>query len=177
MLALFFCGLHTDASDCGGLVGTRALLTSLIVQLLTQYEFDTRPLHQEVDVASLQDGGTIEALTKLLLWLLRHLPQSTTLILMIDGVALFEREEFEDEALDVFEALILIAGDGNVPASIKLLFTSTPGTEIVRDAFEKEDLILNVDALPKLGWVPSEERMERELVGEFGGDGGGPGYV
>jgi hypothetical protein len=78
VLALFFCGLHTDPSECGGHVGARALLTSLIVQLLTQYEFDTRPLHQEVDFASLQDGGTIEALTKLLLWLLRHLPQSTT---------------------------------------------------------------------------------------------------
>ena len=173
--ALFFCGLHIDPAECGGLVGGRAMLTSLIVQLLRQHTFDTRPLHHDVNLASLQEGN-LDALTKLLVWLVRQLPQTMTLLVMIDGTFVFEREEFESEALPIFASLIQLAGDPSVPASVKVLFTSTPGTDTIRSAFEEPDLILNVDGLPRLGWAPSEERMERELEGEIGGAIVGQGY-
>jgi len=63
----------------------------------------------------------------------------------------------------VLLSLIRLANDRSVPATVKVLLTSTLGTDIVREGFEKEDLILNVDGLPQVGWAPSDERMFREL--------------
>jgi len=42
-------------------------------------------------------------------------------------------------------------------------FASTPGPDTVRAAFQAENPILNVDALPQLEWTPSDERLVREL--------------
>ncbi len=160
--ALWFCGQHIDPAEAGGRVGGRAMLTSLIDQLLRQYAFDTRPMHSAVDLAALQ-AVELDALTQLLGWLVRQLPETMTLFFIIDGVYLFERDEFQHEALPVLSSVIRLAEDTTVPATIKLLLTSTPGTDIVRGAFEEEDLILNVNGLPQLGWAPSDERMKREL--------------
>ncbi|KAL8366417.1 hypothetical protein RB595_004950 [Gaeumannomyces hyphopodioides] len=166
--ALWFCGRHADPTEAGGRIGGRAMLTSLIDQLLRQYAFDTRPMCSDVDLAALQAGG-LDALTQLLGWLVRQLPETMTLFCIIDGVYLFERDEFSGEALPAFLSLIRLTEDGSVPATIKVLLTSTPGTDIVRGAFEEEDLILNVNGLPQLGWAPSDERMIRELEGEMEG--------
>lgn len=70
----------------------------------------------------------------------------------------------------MFASLLRLVVDTSVMASIKVLFTSTPGTHIVRTPFEPEDLILNVDNLPRPA-IGSEERMVRELQGELGDDG------
>ncbi|XP_014562039.1 hypothetical protein COCVIDRAFT_11510 [Bipolaris victoriae FI3] len=98
------------------------------------------------------------------------LPPQITLFIIVDGAVLFEREQFEDEALKVFASLLRLVVDTSVMASIKVLFTSTPGTHIARTPFEPEDLILNVDNLPRPA-IGSEERMVRELQGELGDDG------
>ena len=142
------------------------MLASLIDQLLRQHAFDTRPMYGAVDLAALQAGG-LDALTQMLGWLVRQLPETITLFCIIDGVYLLERDEFQREARPVLLSLIHLAGDRSVAATIKLLLTSTPGTGIVRGAFEEEDLILNVNGLPQLGWAPNDERMIRELEGEM----------
>lgn len=162
---LWFCGRHIDESEPGARAGGRAMLSSLVDQLLRQFAFDTRPLHNDVDLESLQEGS-LEALTALLCSLVRQIPPTMTLFFIVDGAVLFEREEFEAEALPVFLSLIRLVTDTSVAASVKVLFTSTPGTDIVRGAFEQEDLILSVDSLPRLG-IGSEERMARELEGEL----------
>lgn len=165
--ALWLCGRHVDVAEPGARVGARPMLASLIDQLLRQHAFDTRPLHRDLDLAALRAGG-LDEWVKLLGWLVRRLPETTTLVCLVDGVVLFERDEFEAEALPVFSSLLRLAADPTVPAAVKVLFTSTPGTDIVRRAFEDDDLILNVDALPRLAWAPSDERMARELDGELG---------
>ncbi len=166
---VWFCGRHVDPTDPGARIGARAMLLSLIDQLLRQHTFDLQLLHHDVDLAYLQ-AARLDELIKLLGWLVRQLPQAVTLFCIIDGVALFEREDFEAEALEVFSSLLRLAGDGDgaMPATVKVLFTSTPGTDTVRAAFEHEDLILDVEGLPRLAWVANEERMVRELEGEFG---------
>lgn len=164
--ALWFCGRHVDTTDAGGHIGGRAMVISLIDQLLRQCTFDMRSLHREVEFVGLQ-GSRLGDLIKLLSWLVRRLPETTTFFCIIDGIVLFERDEFETDALDVFSALLRLSGDQSVPATVKILFTSTPGTDIIRGVFEKEELILDVDGLPRLGWAPSEERMTRELEGGF----------
>jgi len=162
--ALWFCGCHIDKSESGARIGGHAMLSSLIDQLLRQYGFDTRPLHDNIDLESLQEGK-LETLIELLSWLVRQLPPTMTLFFLIDGIVLFERDEFEAEALPVFLSLIHLVHDSSVMASVKVLFTSTPGTDVARGAFEQDNLILSVDSLPRLA-IASEERMIRELEGE-----------
>ncbi|KAK3299643.1 uncharacterized protein B0H64DRAFT_440003 [Chaetomium fimeti] len=164
--ALWFCGQHIDPAEAGGRVGGRAMLASLIDQLLRQHAFDTRYMYSDVDLAALQAGG-LDALTQLLGWLVRQLPETATVFCIVDGVYLLERDELKHEALPVLLALIRLAEDSSVAATVKLLLTSTLGTDIVRGAFEEEDLILNVDGVPQLGWAPNDERMIRELEGEM----------
>ncbi|KAH7009847.1 hypothetical protein EDB80DRAFT_414775 [Ilyonectria destructans] len=163
--AMWLCGLHIDPTESA--VGGRSMLASLIAQLLRQHDFDTRSLAVDgFDFESLRLGN-FEELIRLLEWLVRRLPETITFVCLIDGVILYEREEME--ALDSLSCLIRLATDHNIPAAVKLLFTSTPGTDIVRGAFEEEDLIMNVDALPKLVWAPSDERVVRELGRDLGG--------
>lgn len=59
--------------------------------------------------------------------------------------------------------LLKLMDDPSVSASVKVLFTSTPGPNEVRGAFEADNLILNVDVLPQVEWTPSNERVVRQL--------------
>ncbi|KAF2438729.1 hypothetical protein P171DRAFT_423076 [Karstenula rhodostoma CBS 690.94] len=165
--ALWVCGQHIDANEIGAHSPGQLMISSLLDQLLRQREFNTEPLYNYVDRESLQKGD-IEALTGLLGVLVRQLPPEIVLFLIIDGAVLFERDEVKD-ALPVFSSLIQVVADNSMRASVKLLITSTPGTDIIRGPFEDEDLILHVDKLPVLT-VASEERMIRELEGSLNDD-------
>ncbi|UKZ53156.1 hypothetical protein TrVGV298_006948 [Trichoderma virens] len=161
---LWFCGRHIDPSEVGEQVGGHCMLASLIDQLLRQHTFDTRSLSSSFNMASLQQNDYNE-LMGLFEWLVKELPNTTTLFCIIDGVALFEREEHWGQSAPVFLKMVNLTNDPTVPAVVKVLFTSTPGTGMVRGAFEQEDLILEVGNLPRWASAPSEERMTRELGG------------
>ncbi|KAL2799441.1 hypothetical protein BJX66DRAFT_240797 [Aspergillus keveii] len=134
------------------------MLRSLIDQLLAQYDFDIRYFQHPIDPSCTQDE-----LLVLFDWLIRQLPRSQTLCCVIDGVALLEREELEDESLPVIAKLVQLVGDRSINTSIKLLLTSTPPTTIVRGVFEDVDLILNVNALPRQSLLSSDARVMREM--------------
>jgi hypothetical protein len=158
----WFCGRHIDPVEAGPYIGGHAMLASLIDQLFRQYAFDTRPLHREITLAGLQAGDPQE-LKKLLGWLVRQLPPTVTLFCIADGVVLYERDEYWDEASPVLAYLLSLTADPTVQVAVKVLFASTPGPNEVRGPFEAEELILNVETLPRLAWAPSEERVAREL--------------
>lgn len=160
--ALWFCGQHMENGQAGARIGGRAMLASLIDQLLRQHTFDMRALHHNINPDGLQRGD-MQALIDMLVWLVRQLPQSTTFFCLIDGVVLYEREEFESDALQVFSRLVKLTSDQDVFANVKVLFASTPGPGIVRIAFEAEDLILNVHTLPQMTHPADEERENRSL--------------
>ncbi|KAL5332559.1 hypothetical protein BJX70DRAFT_126789 [Aspergillus crustosus] len=155
---IWFGGRHVNRTEMGEYAGHDAMLRSLIDQLLRQYDFDLRFLEQPLDPALYQ-----EDLLGILDWLVRQLPKTLTVCCIIDGVVLLERDKYEAESLPVLIKLIELVSDPTVGASIKLLLTSTPGTTIVRGAFEEEGLIMNVNALPRQGLPPSDQRMTREL--------------
>ncbi|RFU80324.1 hypothetical protein TARUN_1872 [Trichoderma arundinaceum] len=159
---LWFCGRHIDPSEAGEQVGGHYMLASLIDQLLRQYAFDTRPLSSIFNITKLQQNEYNE-LMSLFDWLVKQLPSTATLFCVVDGVALFERGEYWEQSAPVFLKIVNLVDDPTVPAVIKVLFTSTPGTDMVRGAFEQNDLILEVGSLPSLASTPSEERMAREL--------------
>ncbi|KAL5401119.1 hypothetical protein PMIN03_011788 [Paraphaeosphaeria minitans] len=135
---------HIDAQEFGARSGGQMMIGSLLDQLLDQWEFNIEPMHERIGYESLMKQD-IEALTGLLGVLVRQIPP-------------------EMDALPVFLSLIQLIADDRVRATVKLLITSTPGTDILRGPFEEEDLILNVDSLPVLV-AASEERMVRELEG------------
>ncbi|KAF3062870.1 hypothetical protein CFAM422_010313 [Trichoderma lentiforme] len=159
---LWFCGRHIDTSEAGEHVGGHSMLASIIDQLLRQHTFDTRSLSNSFNMASLQQNDYNELLS-LFDWLVKELPNTVTLFCIIDGVALFEREEYWERSAPVFLKMVNLSNDLTVPAFMKILFTSTPGTDMVRGAFEQEDLILEVGNLLKWASAPSEERMARVL--------------
>lgn len=156
---IWLCGLHLDPDESS--VGGNSMLSSFVDQLLRQHEFDLSSMTTTgaVDVNLLQSGDDKE-LFRLLYFLILQIPDTITLVVFIDNVVFYEREE-----MNAFDALIglLELVNERLPAVVKLLFTSTPGTTEARGAFEDEGLILNVDTLPSLVWAPSDERVAREL--------------
>jgi hypothetical protein len=142
----------------GEFVNENAMLRSLIGQLLRQFDFDMRFLPHAIDPSCPQAELLI-----LLDWLIRQLPPSHTLCCVIDGVAILERDEYEDESLPVLAKLVQLVNDPSVAAPIKLLLMSTPSTRVVRGVFEDEGLILNVNALPRQSLPSSDERVARVL--------------
>jgi hypothetical protein len=161
--ALWSCGLHCDRNDAGDCVGARVMLASLVDQILRQHLFYTGNLHNEINLHILEGSQSLEELLNLLGWLIRQLPRTSTLFFIIDGVYLYEREEFWTDARDAFLGILRLMNDTSVSATVKIFFASAHGTTIVRSAFEAEGLILSVDELPKLGWAPSDERLVREM--------------
>lgn len=165
---VWFCGVAAEQGPHGGPGAGRALLAGCIDQLLRQFVFDMGLLAGGgLDVAALARGGLAERLG-LFRWLMRQLPAAVTVVCIVDGVVLLEREESDDEGLQVVSSLLALCNDGTTAAALKVLFTSTPGPHIIRAAFEDDDLILNVEGLPRLTWAPSEERVVRELGGDLG---------
>lgn len=195
--ALWFCGRqiqeHPEHHSPSGHWEAGVMLACLILQVLRQHSFDlTRNppfLDEAVNLEALSglsapqhrgnengpDGSgrsvmVVDELLRVLGWLICGLPETVTLFIIVDGVALYEREQFESEALRAFAGLLRFSGDGGTAATVKVLFTSVPGTDTVRAAFEEDYLILEVDGLSRSVIVSSEDRMGRELEG----DGEGP---
>lgn len=157
----FFCGRHIDPMESAGYVGGRTMLLSLIAQLFRHWSFDMRLLYPSI-TARLHEYQ-VGVLEDLLGWMVRQLPPTITLFCIIDGVVLYEREEHWEEALPALGFVLGLTKDPGVSATVKVLFTSTPGPDTIRAAFTAEDQILNVEALPQLEWTPSDERLMREF--------------
>ncbi|PWY90983.1 hypothetical protein BO70DRAFT_392650 [Aspergillus heteromorphus CBS 117.55] len=161
----WFGGLQVDRTETG-LVGRKyAMVCSLIDQLLRQHEFDTSFLPIPTDPLASQEDWL-----QLLDALIRQLPAMRTVCCIINGIILLEREEYEAEALPVLGKLIALVENPTVVVPLKLLLTSSPGTTIVRAAFEDEGLILNIGPLPPPGLAPSQTRVIRELGQTVTGD-------
>ncbi|TDZ31329.1 hypothetical protein C8035_v005927 [Colletotrichum spinosum] len=163
---VWICGRHVN--QLTGPTGGSAMLASLIDQLLRQHEFDVRTVISDgvVDPNALESGSEQE-LVKLLLFLVAQVPETITLVFVVDNVALYERDSLR--AKSALMILVRLVAEGSLSAAVKVLFTSTPGTTEIRWAFEDERLILNVDTLPQLVWSPSQERVARELGESFRG--------
>jgi hypothetical protein len=161
----FFCGSHIAEGDQGS--GGRAMIKSLIAQLLSQQDFDTRLLHLSINTGLIQQGDIGELCT-LFGWLVRGIPEDITLFCMIDGVVFYERDWFLDDMSEVLAYILQLVSDGTVTAAVKVLVTSPTKTHIVRQAFG-DDLILSMAAMPRTGWGSSKLRLERQLNGRFDG--------
>lgn len=161
--AVWFCGEHLGPQGIGSASDGRAMLASIIDQILCQHYIDmsASPLERgEISADAWQAGG-FTALGAILEWVVRQLPETVTLFFLVDSVASYEEDT---GTLQVLSLLLRLAWDGHLPLTVKVLFASTPTPHIVRTAFEgHQDLIVNIEVLPQMVWAPSEERMGREL--------------
>ena len=93
-------------------------------------------------------------------------PRTVTLVFIVDGVVLYEREQFE-AGLSLLRGLVYLARDPSVPATVKVLFTSTSSPHMVMEGFQDEDerMIIDVARLPRMPWPPNDDRVARQLDG------------
>lgn len=164
---VWFCGRHLDVVESDRNVGGQSMLVSLIDQLLRQHVFNAQHLPQDIDIENLVHKST-HSLLRLLKWLIGQLPESVTLFFIIDGIVLYEREEFWEEAQHGLSAILTFCNGSSTSADVKVLYTSAPGAGVVKVAFQGDNLILHMHQLPRLPWAPNEDRMMRGVSGDVG---------
>lgn len=157
---IWFCGLHTKSGNDD----TGAMLASLIDQICQQFDFRNL-VNYEIDKRLLENRDT-EELYNCLYALIEALPADVTLVLLIDEVYFYEREQFQD-GLSIFGELVKLVMDENISTAVKLLFTSTGRVEYLKKEFQGEGLVLNVETAAHQRGMPSEKRMKRQMMQNF----------
>jgi hypothetical protein len=132
----FFCGRHveTESERTGG----KAMISSLIAQLLRQHTFDLSILHQDIDLDGLKNAN-MDHLCSLFSWLIHRVPEDMILICLIDGVVYYENEDFEEELLYVLKFILELTRDGSIPPALKVLVTSPSPAHEVKALFKDDD--------------------------------------
>lgn len=172
---VFFCGSHVERDE--GPVGGRAMIRSLIAQLLNQHSFDISTLSQEVDLDHVEKGST-KALCTLLSWLLRKVSKDMTIVILLDGVSHYEIDDpgFEKVMLSVIKLLLNFAKEGGgLMATLKLIVTSPLATDRVFETFEtfndgqeetEDESFIDMEELraigPQLGLLSLERGLDHK---------------
>jgi hypothetical protein len=146
----FFCGTHNTSGD--NLAGPTGLIRSLIIQILTR---------NELDLSFMDSGRWYEHLEKqdpLVLCNLFHrivaqLP-GMALFCIIDGVSLFEKEQWRAQIELVVWKLREMVADPTLNVVLKLLMTSPGISRVVKGILRSEDRI----------WIPKDAAAEGKLL-------------
>lgn len=125
----------------------KRMMRSLISQLLCHYEFGLRfLLPPGVDLGVIEKGHSLSQLRRLFRWLVRQLPKEVTLFCLLDGIAFYEREEFEAPMLHALDDILELIVSDDVSAVVKVLVTSPRSTSTFRKGFDGKE-ILSMDSL------------------------------
>ncbi len=163
---VFFCGRHAEEDDA--FAGGAALVRSLTAQLLRYHYFDTALLHREVDLERVRAGDAAQ-LCALFAWLVRRLPQDVTLICLLDGIENYENDEYEADMLAALRCVLALVRDERLAPAVKILVTSSSGTEKVQEAFREDDAcFLSMMELPRANQESSMLRLEGRLDDDSG---------
>ena len=117
----FFCGLHTSWSDPYN--GVKGLIRSLIVQLISLFDFDLVFINKRTYRDQLRRHDTGQ-LCDLFETLLKQVPIYTTIFCVIDGISLFETEQWLEETSFLFYRLKVLTEDDEINATFKLIMIS-----------------------------------------------------
>ena len=151
---VYFCGLHTELDD--EYAGGKALIRSLITQLLRHHSFNATFPHWEVNLESVKFGD-VGQLCVLFGWLVRLLPHEATLVCVLDGIDHYDSDDFEEDMLNVLTQLLHLSRDDRISAAVKVLATTTSATELAQKAFKDDDsCLLSMTELP---WVNDQAGM------------------
>ncbi|KAK7423573.1 hypothetical protein QQX98_001031 [Neonectria punicea] len=162
---VFFCGCHLLRDECHG---GAAMILSLVAQLLQQVPSHIVPLDPGMPLDAI-GSGDIQHLCRLFVHLMRQLPPGMTVFCLIDGIDVYEREEYFQGMAEVVRFLLALVKEGNqAPGGrFKLLLTSPNTTLIVRKEFDPEpETLLHLAGLPRaggLGMVRLHEQLGLEV--------------
>ncbi|WQF76560.1 hypothetical protein CDEST_01574 [Colletotrichum destructivum] len=165
---VFFCGQHQiwDAHRGGS-----AIIRSLIEQLLRQCPLgpirpDPRMFLEDLEQ---EDLG---ALCEVFILLFRQLPSHTQVFCFVDGISIYETEQYLDGVDAVIMSLIGVVEQGGYKGwpSLKLLITSPQPTVEVRKVFDPEpDTLLCMQGLSVvdvgMGVVGLQEQLALGMSG------------
>ena len=137
----FFCGLHLAGHD--DMSGPQGLARSLISQLLaTIYESDLAILEKDFHQQLEAHASDVAMLMELFSSLVNRLPQEFVLFCVIDGISLFEKQQYEQETRIVFQKLSQIAQADSQGGLLKLLLTSPSSSRCAKEFFPKESTVI-----------------------------------
>ena len=139
----------------------RALLSQLLRQFPSQHlQPDAQVFIQGIDL------GNAESLCSLFTYLVGQMPPSIPIICLIDGIGLYETEEYLDDMTTVILSLINIVHDVSTDRRppFKLLLTSQRPTTEVRKIFDPDPYaLLHMESMPlaetNMGVVGIQEQL------------------
>ncbi|KAI3390807.1 hypothetical protein diail_8592 [Diaporthe ilicicola] len=141
---VFFCGSHVERDDPQR--GPAVMIRSFIAQLAKFWPLDattvqndqSKPYLQQ-EVETIVKEGTLTEICNLFIHLVRCLPESTTLVCIVDGIAHYETDNFEEGLLEVLGSLLDLARNGVTAATVKILASSPATTDQVQARFKDDD--------------------------------------
>ncbi|KAF3765640.1 hypothetical protein M406DRAFT_88481 [Cryphonectria parasitica EP155] len=162
---VFFCGRHLGRRDDNN-TGVSGLMRSFVSQLLRQCPSvcpDT--LGPEISMSEIEDDNP-EHLAMLFVDMAHRLPHSTTLVVLIDGVLLYERKQLREGLHDVVDMLVRLAEDDELMHStVKILLTSPSETRTheLNNTFRDHGAVVSMRSMLDTGQGPSRSGVARKL--------------
>ena len=154
----FFCSLHATGQENSNAVG---MMKSFITQLLQQdLTWNLASLSRE-DVDHLK-ADDLKTLCRVFHYLLRQLPHTTFVYLVIDGLTFYERTDKRQDFMKAIDEILNIV-DACKNIVVKLLLAGHGRSFFVKDYVEDEDS-LTVPTIvdgDRQGW--SDERWNRSM--------------
>jgi len=147
MVLCHFCGLYTpEDRPVGEPPGSCGLLRSLLTQLIEQWDFGELKCLNQGDVEKLKSASpnlSLQDQRHLFRRLVKALPPTKPLFIIIDNINYYETDEFYHETKKVIRRLL---PNSKIKAMVKIFVTSaTRATEVNRCFKQSEMLNMPVD--------------------------------
>ncbi|KAJ0104475.1 hypothetical protein J7T55_010941 [Diaporthe amygdali] len=163
---VFFCGCHTERDDQHR--GPAVMICSFIAQLAKSWPFDVTTLqnnqlnvYSQEEVERMVKDENLPKLCDLFRFLVILLPDSATLICIIDGILHYETDELEEGLLKVLGFLLNLARNGDTDATVKVLASSPTTTDLVQTRFKDDDsCFISLTEIRDLGQGFGSEHLE-----------------
>jgi hypothetical protein len=160
---VFFCGRHLAWDENqGGL----AMIRSLIVQVLRQFPLTVVQSYPDMSLQGFESDD-VNILCKIFFLLVQQLPSIALIFCLIDGINLYETEEYLDGIEIVVLHLVDLVEQGICVrrSSFKLLITCPQPTLEVRKAFDSEpDILFHMQNLPVTGEGVNIASVQEQLT-------------
>ncbi|KAK1637798.1 hypothetical protein BDP81DRAFT_347230 [Colletotrichum phormii] len=163
---VFFCGRHMAWNQYrGGL----AMVRSLIAQIIRQFHFQHVKPGPGVFLEDIESDD-VSILCDIFSFLIRQLPPKMVVFCLVDGICLYETEEYLHGMDAVVLSLVRLVEEGGYGGrpTIKLLITSPQPTVEVRQVFDQDpESLLHMHELPVSGDGMSSASLQEQLAQGF----------
>jgi hypothetical protein len=142
------------------------MIRSLIVQVLRQFPLNVVQSYPDMSLQGFESYD-VNVLCKIFSLLVQQLPSTALIFCLIDGINLYETEEYLDCMEIVVLHLVDLVEQGICVgrSSFKLLITSPQPTLEVRKAFDSEsDTLLHLHNLPVTGEGVNIASVQEQLT-------------